>query len=90
MTHRSAIFKGAGGGLLVVALAAAAVALTAFVLVTATPPIISIGAAVVVACGLTYVLVHRSHVARARAIGATYQSFGPMLARRRAEGQTTA
>jgi hypothetical protein len=90
MTHRSAVFKRAAGRLLVVALAAAAVAAMAFVLVTATPPIVSIGAAVIVACGLAYLLVHRSHVQRARAIGATYQSFGPMLARRRAEGQTTA
>jgi hypothetical protein len=90
MTHRSAVFKRALGRVLVVALAAAAVALTAFVLVTATPPIVSITALLVLGCGLTYVLVHRSHVAHARAIGATYQSFGPMLARRRAEGQTTA
>jgi Flp pilus assembly protein TadB len=90
MTQRSAVFKRDVGRVLVVALAAAAVAATAFVLVTATPPIVSIGAAVIVACGLTYLLVHRSHVERGRAIGATYQSFGPMLARRRAERQTTA
>jgi hypothetical protein len=56
--------------------------------VTTTTPVISLTIGVLIlGSSVTYVLIHRSHVARDRAIGADSYSFGPMLARRRAEGQ---
>jgi Flp pilus assembly protein TadB len=57
---------------------------------TTTPTISVATGALVLGCGLTYLLIQRSRRAHDRAIGATYQSFGPALARRRAEGQSPA
>jgi hypothetical protein len=41
---------------------------------------------IVLACVLTWLLVHRSHAAHDRSIADTYPSFAAALARRRAEG----
>ena len=50
---------------------------------------ISLGAGTVaLGCVLAWILVQRSRAAHDRAIAATYPSFGPALARRRAEGST--
>jgi Flp pilus assembly protein TadB len=70
-----------------VAVALVVVAWGGVTLMATTGPVITIGAAaVVVGCVLAWLLVERSRAAHDRAIADTYPSFGPALARRRAEG----
>jgi Flp pilus assembly protein TadB len=58
-----------------------------FTLMATTGPVVTvIAAAAVLGCGLAWLLVERSRAAHDRAIADTYPSFGPALARRRAEG----
>jgi hypothetical protein len=79
------------GWLLAAALAVGLAAWGAVALVTTVSPVISLGSGVLIlACALTFLLIHRSRVAHDRAIGDTYPSFGPALARRRAEGRNLA
>jgi hypothetical protein len=79
------------GRLLAGALAVGVAVWGAVALVTTVSPVISLGTGVLIlVCGLTFLLIHRSHVAHDRAIGADYPSFGPALARRRAEGRNLA
>jgi hypothetical protein len=87
-TYRFAAVRRTIVRLLAAALAVGAAAWGAVALVTTVSPAISTGTGVVIlGCGLTYLLIHRSHVAHDRAIGENYPSFGPALARRRAEGR---
>jgi Flp pilus assembly protein TadB len=56
-------------------------------LVATTTPAISLSAgALILGCAVAWLLVQRSRAAHDRAIAATYPSFAPALARRRAEG----
>jgi hypothetical protein len=71
--------------------AIAAIAWGAVALVTTVTPVISLTTgALILGCGVTYGLIHRSSAAHDRSIRDTYPSFGPALARRRAEAQTPA
>lgn len=88
-TYRFTALRRTIGRLLAAALAVGVVLWGAVALVTTVSPAISMGAGVLLlACGLTYLLIHRAHVAHDRALGDNYPSFAPALARRRAEGQT--
>jgi hypothetical protein len=86
-TYRFTAVRRTIGRLLAAALAVGAAVWGAVALVTTVSPAISLGTgALILGCGLTYLLIHRSHAAHDRAIGDSYPSFGPALARRRAEG----
>jgi hypothetical protein len=90
-TYRFTAVRRTIGRLLAAALAVGVAVWGSVALVTAVSPVISLGTGVLIlASGLTFLLIHRSHVAHDRAIGDNYPSFGPALARRRAEGRNLA
>jgi hypothetical protein len=90
-TYRFIAVRRTIGRLLAGALAVGVALWGAVALVTTVSPVISLGTGVLIlACGLTFLLIHRSHVAHDRAIVDNYPSFGPALARRRAEGRNLA
>jgi hypothetical protein len=90
-TYRFTAVRRTIGRLLAGAIAVGVAVWGAVTLVTTASPVISLGIGVLIlACGLTFLLIHRSRVAHDRAILDNYPSFGPALARRRAEERNLA